>query len=183
MSTDYSREALHYFAELLDYPGPNLLEIGRDCAELLDGDEVEAAERLRDFVQFVEVESPGRMEEIYTGTFDVNPACFIFVGYLLFGEGFKRGKFLVRLKEKYREHGFSAGKELADHMAVMIRFLAELDRDDELSRQITNDCLLPAMGQMIEGLDQDTDRPNPYSQVLLAAMTVLEGIHPPVPAM
>ena len=36
----------------------------------------------------------------------MNPACYIFAGYILFGESFNRGKFLVRLQKEYRERAF-----------------------------------------------------------------------------
>ena len=115
------------FADLLDYPGPRILDQALECVDLLAQEEPQTVELIQGFVDFAGRTPLGRLEEIYTGTFDVNPACYIYAGYLLFGESFKRGKFLVRLQEKYREHGFSAEKELADHVPVLFRFLATLD--------------------------------------------------------
>lgn len=169
------------FADLLDYPSPDLADQTRQCVDLLSPDHgsgphcSEAAKRLQDFLDFVERTPLGRLEEIYTGTFDVNPACYIFAGYMLFGESFKRGKFLVQLQEKYREHGFSAGNELADHVPVLFRFLATLDPEDVLAQQLVDNCLIPVLQKMNANFKDDTATPNPYARVLGAILIVLEG--------
>jgi nitrate reductase delta subunit len=170
------------FADLLDYPGPDLADQARTCADLLapdhppvlSGGPREAAGRLQGFLDFVESTPLGRLEEIYTATFDVNPACYIFAGYLLFGESFKRGKFLVRLQEKYRERGFSAGNELADHLPVLFRFLATLDPEEVLAQELVGDCLIPVLQKMNASFKNDADKPNPYAQVLRAILARLE---------
>ena len=66
----------------------DLLDQARECADLLKPDQPEAAEHVAYFLEFAKSASPGQLEEIYTGTFDLNPACYIFAGYLLFGESF-----------------------------------------------------------------------------------------------
>jgi nitrate reductase delta subunit len=179
---DTTRQSIYLrFGALLDYPGPDLTRQARECTALLAPIEPAAASHLEGFLAFVEHTSPGRLEEIYTGTFDVNPACYIFAGYLLFGESFKRGKFLVQLQEKYREHGFSAGNELADHLAVMFRFLATLGPDDVLAHELVEDCLIPVLRTMSAGLTHDSENPNPYTYVLRAILTTLESVTHAVP--
>ncbi|MBS1253328.1 MAG: hypothetical protein MAG451_02377 [Anaerolineales bacterium] len=169
------RRIYRCFADLLDYPGPNLADRTRRCVDLLGPDYPDAAEGIRDFLDFAENTPLGRLEEIYTGTFDVNPACYIFAGYMLFGESFKRGRFLVQLQEKYRERGFSAGDELADHVPVLFRFLATLDSEDVLAEQLVDNCLVPVLQKMNANFKNDTETPNPYARVLRAILVVLEG--------
>jgi len=170
------------FADLLDYPGPQLLDQARECAKLLKVDHPEAAEHVAYFLAFCKDAAPGQLEEVYTGTFDMNPACYIFAGYLLFGESFKRGKFLVGLQERYQQRGFSAGSELADHLAVMFRFLATLKIDDVLGQELLEDCLVPVVQRMNKNFKHDNERPNPYARVLRAVLNVLEQTqqHSPV---
>lgn len=177
------------FGALLDYPESDLLQQARTCADLLDQQAChQAAAHIRDFVAYLENQpSLGRLEEIYTGTFDVNPACFIFAGYLLFGESFKRAKFLVRLQEKYAERGFSAGNELADHLAVMLRFMAVLDEeseeDEKLARQLVENCFLPVLDQMSANFKPgESGELNPYADVLRAVSLTLEQTAQAVPA-
>ncbi len=176
------RDLYHCFAALLNYPTPDLVDQARTCATLLTLDYPQAAAWVRDFLAFARKTPSGRLEEIYTATFDVNPTCFIYAGYILFGESFKRGKFLVRLQEEYRQRGFSWGNELADHLAVMVRFLAVLDDDDEeLAQSLVQDCLLPVFTKMLSNFNLDAEHPHPYSQVLRALVMVLERTLPPVP--
>ena len=134
MKRDMLPQFFHNVGVLLDYPESSLLETAHESVVILEEEDFKAAEQIKKFAKFVEDTPPGRLEEIYTGTFDVNPACYIYAGYLLFGEGFKRGKFMVRLKEKFREHGFPIGNELPDHIPLLFRFLAELEGDEILTQ-------------------------------------------------
>jgi nitrate reductase molybdenum cofactor assembly chaperone len=180
------QETYQCFGTLLDYPGSELLEQARKCAGLLDQQGWrQAAAHIRDFAEYVESStSTGYLEEVYTATFDVSPACFIFAGYLMFGEGFKRGKFLVRLQEKYAERGFSAGNELADHLAVIFRFMAILDPDEVLARELVEDCLIPVLEKMNTNFKiEETGSSNPYAQVLRAILMTLEHTMQVAPAM
>jgi nitrate reductase delta subunit len=172
------QQVYRYFGDLLDYPTPALARQGRDCAALLLLSEPAAADLLYRFVHYVDDTPLGRVEEIYTGTFDVNPACYIFAGYMLFGESFARGKFLVRLQERYRERGFDWGGELADHVPVILRFLSTLDPDEELARQLVDKCLIPVLEQMSGNFKLEAERVNPYAYVLQASLNVLEQTQP-----
>ncbi len=164
------------FGDLLDYPTPDLLTQARTCADLLRLDYPEAASQIHAFAEWVESAPLGRLEEIYTGTFDMNPACYIFAGYILFGESFNRGKFLVRLQKEYRERGFSAGNELADHLAVMFRFMGILDPDEHTAQLLMKECFVPVLTKMNTGFKSENENPNPYRQVLRAILSVLERI-------
>jgi len=167
-----------HLADLLDYPRADLLAQARLCAALLAQDDPQAARQIQDFVAWAEKTPLGCMEEIYTGTFDVNPACYIFAGYLLFGESFHRGKFLVRLQAEYRQRGFSPGNELADHLAVMLRFLSTLGADEILAGELVTDCFLPVLHKMYANFAKGNQKPNPYRHVLRAILTVLEREFP-----
>ncbi len=161
-----------YFAELLNYPTPRLEGQTRICLTLLTVDFPDAAQHMQAFWQSTQTLPLGRMEEIYTGTFDVNPTCFIYAGYMLFGESFKRGKFMVRLQQEYRHYGFDRDNELPDHLAVMMRFMSEVDPLDPFVQSLVEDCLIPVLGKMIAGFNIDGN--NPYLQLLLTVTGVLE---------
>ena len=128
---------------MLEYPSPDLAESARECAALLSLESPDAAVQIERFLALTEETPPGRLEEIYTGTFDINPTCTMYAGYQLFGESYKRGEFLVRLTQKNRQRGFSEGNELADHLAVLLRFLGRLDPDETLARELVEDCVAP----------------------------------------
>ena len=164
-----------HFANLLDYPTPDTVEEALICADLLAQDYPESSELIRGFVDTVEDETLGRLEEIYTGTFDVNPTCFIFAGYMLFGESFNRGKFLVRLQKEYKNRDFDQGNELADHLGLMFKFLSILDPDEHLAQLLIKDCFLPVISKMHASFVEDAHKLNPYRQVLQAILNVLES--------
>jgi nitrate reductase delta subunit len=168
------KQIYHCFANFLDYPKPDLLVQAHTCANLLRQDYPEAADQIQSFAESVECTPLGRLEEIYTGTFDMNPACYIFAGYILFGESFNRGKFLVRLQKEYRERGFSAGNELADHLAVMFKFMGILDPNEHTAQLLMKECFVPVLTKMNTGFKSENENPNPYRQVLRAILSVLE---------
>ena len=92
---------------MLEYPSPDLAESARECAALLSLESPDAAVQIERFLALTEETPPGRLEEFYTGPFDINPTGTMNAGYQLFGGSYKRGNFLFRLKQRYRHGGFS----------------------------------------------------------------------------
>jgi nitrate reductase delta subunit len=164
----FSRQVCGRFAILLSYPGENLVKEARSCAALL-GDSHPAFASVERFATYAERAKPSRMEEIYTATFDLQPLCYPYVGYQLFGEGQQRTLFLIQLQAFYRRHGFTAGPELPDHLAEILRFLAGC-RDDELSGEMIIDGLLPALDKLLSGFDPAD---HPYRELLSALQAFL----------
>lgn len=162
------------FAGILDYPSPNIVNELAECQALLASSSAEVAALLQEFQVLAEGSSDGRLEELYTGVFDLDPICHPYVGYHLFGESYKRSAFLVELKEQYRAHGFDMpGAELADRVSVLLRFLSICD-DEELRREIITEGMLPALDTMIDGKGKrNTERQ--AEEKLASAITQLEG--------
>ncbi|MBI2862426.1 MAG: nitrate reductase molybdenum cofactor assembly chaperone [Chloroflexi bacterium] len=182
------------FAKMLGYPEPGLPEVVRECEALLLPGSEEATALLSRFRRFVEGTPLGRQEEIYTGTFELDPACYPYVGYHLFGETYKRSVFLLELKERYRAQGFVIENELPDHLAVLLWFLATTE-DAVLAREIIHEALLPALERMMgkaksagyeDGPVEPKESPrrdHPYSGVLEALQLVLQRLPAPTATM
>jgi len=162
--------AYRLFAGLLEYPTADLGRQARECLDWLSSAGSPAAAPLQSFCGYVQETSQARMEELYTRTFDLQAVCSPYVGYQLFGDSYKRGFFMARLNEGYRERGFSAGTELPDHVVVVLRFLA-LATEDEFSRALLDEGLVPALAKMLQPLGSPSD--NPYSEVLGALSLAL----------
>jgi nitrate reductase delta subunit len=160
----------HLFAEVLEYPTPSLPECFDECMSLLFPSYRGVFKLLKGFESFLAQTPTSRIEEIYTRTFDLQAICFPYVGHYLFGEDHRRGMFMARLKEKYRLHDFSAGNELPDHLAVMLRFLERME-DGEGSEELVRECILPSLEKMIQGFK---DRDNPYKAVMQALWLILK---------
>jgi nitrate reductase delta subunit len=154
-------ERFALLAELLSYPGARTTEAIRALLDRSRDPITEAA--LAPLGEFSRGESAAPLQEIFTSTFDLQPACAPYVGHHLLGEDSPlRGPLLARLAGIYAAHGFTPREELGDHVAEVLRFLAvappSAERDD-----LVRDGLLPALAKMLEGFE---DRTNPYREVL-----------------
>ncbi|MCG8347027.1 MAG: hypothetical protein MI924_04530 [Chloroflexales bacterium] len=170
MSPKIYPELYRLFGDLLDYPGPATANVAHRCAALAADRDPEAGMHLVTFALTVSGLEAGRIEEIYTGAFEINPASFIYAGYVLFGESFKRGAFMVKLQDEYRRYDFCYDGELADHLALIFRFLSLLPADDPLLRDLTGECIAPALHQMLDAIDAD----NPYASLLRGILRVID---------
>jgi len=164
-----SARAFGLFAGILDYPGERLAALVEDGERELAAAHPEAASLLSGFRAFLRTVPLSRMEEIYTATFDLQPACCPYLGVHLFGEGHKRRVFLARLNEIFEASGFRAAGELPDHLAVVLRFLAQAGEED--ARPLREDGVIPALEKMAAGFREGAG--NPYGKVVGALRIIL----------
>lgn len=168
MPKDSISSLFDLFAALLGYPSTETIEQARDCLEQLKPIYPEAAEALEKFVRRLNQLSLEKMRELYTITFDMQPVCYPYVGYHLFGESYKRGAFMAQLNEAYHACGYSAGQELPDHLAVILRFLSldATNREGEFCQVLLKSGLIPALEKMLKVFNNDSE--NPYDGLLSA---------------
>ncbi|NOX86869.1 MAG: hypothetical protein GXO86_13050 [Chlorobi bacterium] len=84
--------------------------------------------------------SLAEQQEYYMKTFDVQAVCYLDIGYMLFGEDYKRAQLLVNLQNEHKSAGVDCGSELGDHLPNVLTLLAKTtDRDfaEELGFIIT----------------------------------------------
>ncbi|OJV02526.1 nitrate reductase molybdenum cofactor assembly chaperone [Nitrobacter sp. 62-23] len=140
-------KVLDLFADILDYPAPGLEGKASECAALVRGVQPQAAALLESFRSFAEETGVGKLQEVYSGFFDLNSICHPYVGYQLFGENYKRSIFLVELKKSYRASGFeSDASEIPDRLSIVLRYAAQNDGEDVDA--LLNKGLLPALERM-----------------------------------
>lgn len=137
------------FAALLEYPGEGVAVAAEECALHLAARSPEAAGLLQRFAEFARSTPRTRLEEIYTGLFELDASHHPYVGYHLFGESYKRSEFLVALKARYRAHEIDCGVELPDHLAAVLRFLAVTD-DAVEAEELMRDALRPTLGKLLK---------------------------------
>lgn len=170
MRSDAERQGLKGFANLLDYPALMPAAAGAEIAAELAGQQSPAAEAVARFTDAVRGMDLRHLQEVYTSTFDLQPSCCLYVGYHLFGDSYKRSAMLAKLNEEYRRHSFSAGGELPDHLVPMLRFLASTG-DEDLSRDLIEECLVPALGAMARAFGEGQ---NPYGHTVRALLAFLD---------
>lgn len=156
-------------AVLLEYPTDRIVEQVEDTMHVLSFMNVEAKLHLAKFRQFCLENQLTRLEQIYTRTFDRNPACCPYVSYYLFEAERSRSLFVKKLKEHYSPH-LAARRQIPDHVCMMLRSLVVQESVEE-ARDLIVYCLIPAVKKMI-ALLKNTD--NPYRDVLQAVLLTLE---------
>ena len=124
------------------------------------------------FKELVSKIKKGRLEEIYTHTFDLNPKIVPYIGYHIFGESYKRGNFLSSLREVYEEMGYKSGKrELPDHIAVILDFLSRSDLRDKRARDLAEEGLMKVLTKISR---ENVKSENPYLSLLEALRQYLQ---------
>ncbi len=167
------------FAQLLSYPHEPPAAAARRCAEVSFAQDREAGRLLAAFAALAETEPLGALQEAYTSTFDLDtlsrsePTCYPYVGHYLFDESHKRGAFIVELRKRFRAQGFEDESDLADHLVVLLRFLAECT-DDTLADEIVDDAILVALRKMRPLRDAVPGAEPTSRSAYLSVLTALE---------
>ena len=110
------------------------------------------------------------LQEYYIRTFDVNAACYLDIGYVLFGEESKRGQFLLNMKSEQLKAGNECGTEFADHLPNILTLLPKLN-DAVFKEELVVTILLPALKHMLENFRTEE---NSYRGLLKLLVQVLE---------
>jgi nitrate reductase assembly molybdenum cofactor insertion protein NarJ len=147
----------HYrqLATLFDYPEADLPAQVRELRESLQSRYPAAASRFESFAKALpssreplsETELDD-VQEIFTRSFDVQAITTLGVGYVVFGDDYKRGELLVNLNREHREAGLDCGSELSDHLPNVLRLIAKW-QDPEIVVEFVEEILHPAIDKMI----------------------------------
>ncbi|MHC5066703.1 MAG: nitrate reductase molybdenum cofactor assembly chaperone [Planctomycetota bacterium] len=140
----------HYelLADLFGYPDETFPDKVERVNTFLKGKYPQAAELLAPFCEHLPVDDLHAMQELFTRSFDVQSVTTLDVGYVLFGDDYKRGELLANLTRENREAGNECGNELPDHLPVMLRLLPKLE-DEELVEELIQQLIGPAIKKMI----------------------------------
>jgi nitrate reductase assembly molybdenum cofactor insertion protein NarJ len=147
----------HYehLAKLFDYPQRDYPAWVQSIYDLLAGRYVLAAAQIDAFARILPTEGEpftpdalDEVQEIFTRSFDVQAITTLGVGYVMFGDDYKRGELLVNLNREHREAGIDCGHELPDHLPNVLRLIARW-QDRELVQEFVEEILHPALEGMI----------------------------------
>ncbi len=103
-------------APLFEYPDADYPDRVRDINDYLRGSYADAALELGRFIDLLPADDVQAMQELFTRSFDVQAATTLDIGYVLFGDDYKRGILLANLNREHRNASIDTGTELADYV-------------------------------------------------------------------
>ncbi|HET7183606.1 MAG TPA: hypothetical protein VFI82_02915 [Terriglobales bacterium] len=145
-------EQFEALARLFEYPGAEYVEALRVAKNSV----ADRAPALAGFAASAERQSLVQIQELYTATFDLNPACAPDIGWHLFGDDYARGLFLVKVRQQLRKYAISEGANLPDHVTSALRLLGRMEHDR--AEEFAVCCVQPALAGMalpVENLFHD----------------------------
>lgn len=137
-----------YLANLFEYPSADFPAKVGDIRDYLDGRYIDAAAEISTFIELLPAEDLQAMQELYTRSFDVQAATTLDIGYVLFGDDYKRGMMLANLNREHRQAGIDTGTELGDYVPNLLRLMAVI-KDEEVLHDLAYAILGPALLEMI----------------------------------
>src|SRR3990167_1274558 len=143
----------HYsqLADLFDFPGPEFIARGQNLLNCLRDHYPDAADEIKCFLDGIPSGLKDQ-QELYTRTFDVQSITTLDIGYVLFGDDYKRAELLSHLTREHKQVGNDCGVELADHLPNVLRLIPRLI-DSELVAELVSEILVPALMLMIREFD------------------------------
>jgi nitrate reductase assembly molybdenum cofactor insertion protein NarJ len=139
----------HYaaFAALFDYPDADYRARVWAAHGSVAERYPEAAVRLEAFAASLP-DAVTEIQEIFTRSFDIQAITTLSVGYLLFGDDYKRGELLANLNREHRAAGVDCGRELSDHLPNVLRLMARWP-DHDLVIELVQEIVRPAVERMV----------------------------------
>lgn len=144
----------HYerLAALFGYPTADFPEVVQQVQTALDQQFPTVGETLRPFTEFIGNATLSQMEELFMRSFEVQAVTTLDIGYVLFGDDYKRGKLLVHLNQEHQAAGNDCRHELADHLPNLLRLLPKM-KDTALRQELVEKILTPALYKIIGEFD------------------------------
>ena len=154
-TTKINNDHYRLMAGLLDFPEQGFIENVGEAQSFLDSRYGDVGDVFRPFCELVKSISLDDIQELYTRSFEVQAITTLDLGYLLFGDDYKRAELLVNLNREHTTIGNDCGHELADHLPNVIRLIALLD-DDELRLELLKKLIIPGLKKMIGEFDPES---------------------------
>ncbi len=166
---------LQTLALAYQYPRPGSTKALWD--ELQDLPRSRAKDLLERFLKAISELKLAEREELYTRTLELTPLTAPYVGYAVYGEDYRRGRFMAELNAEYAALGVETAGEIPDHLIPILRYLAVATKPLPELLQL----LEPALQQMIHTL-KTLEPKNPYLLLLEATREAIQPISKEVPA-
>ncbi len=145
-------EQYNLLANLFRYPMAEYKSHVNECNDYVQTHFPEASKEMETFTSFVNGKTAFEIEEVFGQTFHIQAICFLDLGYVLFGEDYKRGDFLVQMKNEQAKANNDCGSELADNLPNVLSLIPLL-KDEEFRTELGARIIIPAIEKMIGEFD------------------------------
>ncbi|MDE2028685.1 MAG: hypothetical protein KGJ11_09105, partial [Candidatus Omnitrophica bacterium] len=108
-----------------------------------------AAQELQKFSDHLKPKGLEHIGELYTRSFEIQAITTLDVGYVLFGDDYKRGEILSNLVREHESVQNDCGIQLADHLPNLLCLMVK-HKDFEFITDLVREILAPALKQMID---------------------------------
>lgn len=144
----------HYgkLAQIFQYPKNDYNEKVKEVEIVLREFYPETLTTFKQFSDFVSNSSHNEIIEIFTRTFDVQAITTLDVGYVLFGDDYKRGKLLVNLNREHREAANECNGELADNLSNLLSLLPKM-HNHTIRDELVEIIIMPGLTKIIKEFD------------------------------
>lgn len=144
------RNTNHYnlISALFRYPKDGYKENVTECMNFLQNHNSVAFTEMLHFADFIKKEPLNIIEEVFNKTFHIQAICYLDLGYVLFGEDYKRGEFLVNMKQEQRKVENDCGEELPDNLSNVLTLMS-LTKDEEFVNEFFVRIMIPAIKKML----------------------------------
>lgn len=145
----------HYsdLAELFDYPGPDYKARGKKLLGFLSENYPEAAAELGLFLDAIP-ENIISLQELHTRTFEIQSLTTLGIGYVMFGDDYKRGDLLANLNREHLRVDNDCRGELSDYLPNVLRLIPLL-KDQNDREELVEELLVPALTLIIHEFDPE----------------------------
>jgi len=106
------------------YPDEHIVEYSKNFLDMVVAELPEKAGAMQQLTDIHTQLSVREQQEYYLKTFDVQAVCYLDIGYVLFGEDYKRAQLLVNLQSEHKNAGIDCGSELGDHLPNVLNLLS-----------------------------------------------------------
>ena len=139
-------------SEIFKYPKVGYAEKVKSCMTYLQSNYPEAAITFERFAKFIDGKTLFEIEEVFGFTFHIQAICYLDIGYVLFGEDYSRGEFLVNMKNEQLKIKHDCEEELADNLPHVLHLIA-VSSDKNFVQELVEIALVPAVEKMLEEFD------------------------------
>jgi len=122
----------HYkiLADMFRYPDEHSVGYSNKFLDMVVAELPEKALMMQQLIDTHNKSSIREQQEYYLKTFDVQAVCYLDIGYVLFGEDYKRAQLLVNLQSEHKQAGIDCGSELGDHLPNVLTLLSKTSDPD-----------------------------------------------------